>query len=113
MASNDGRASLKVTRAPRRTSSSAAAMPLRAAPSTTTFRPRTLKPSSPMPSPQLQRGETEKREQDADDHEPRDHLRLAPANQLEVMMQRRHLEDALAAGGLEVGDLHDHRERLE
>ena len=31
----------------------------------------------------------------ADDHEPRDDLRLAPADQLEVMVQRRHPEDAL------------------
>ena len=32
----------------------------------------------------------------ADNHEARDHFRLAPAAQLEVVMQRRHAEDALA-----------------
>ena len=32
----------------------------------------------------------------ADDQEARDHLRLAPADQLEVVVERRHLEDALA-----------------
>ena len=33
----------------------------------------------------------------ADDHEAGDHLRLAPADQLEVMVQRRHPEHPLAA----------------
>ena len=60
---------------------------------------------------QLQRRQAEEREDDREDQEPRDHLRLAPADQLEVVMNRRHAEDALA-GDLERGDLDDDRHRL-
>ena len=48
----------------------------------------------------------------ASDHEARDDLRLAPADQLEVVVERRHPEDALA-GQLERADLDDDRQRLE
>ena len=47
-------------------------------------------------SSQLQRGEAEQGEDDREDEEPRDDLRLAPADQLEVVVERRHPEDALA-----------------
>ena len=84
-------------RAPRRTSSSAAATPLRAAPTTITRCPCDARTAACRRSPQLQRRQAEEREDDRDDQEARDDLRLAPADQLEVMVQRRHLEDALAA----------------
>ena len=45
-------------------------------------------------SSQFQRRQAEQREDDRDDQEAGDHLRLAPANQLEVVVERRHLEDA-------------------
>ncbi len=61
----------------------------------------------------LQRRQTEQRENDSHDHEARDHLRLAPAAQLEVVMQRRHAEDALPAGRLEVADLQHDRGGFE
>src|SRR5204863_6145058 len=91
--SNDSRVSVSVTRAPRRASSSAAAMPLLAAPTTTTRRPATVK--LPTSSPQLQGGEAEERKDHRHDQEPRNDLRLAPSNQFEVMVNRRHLEDTL------------------
>ena len=47
-----------------------------------------------------------------DDPEAHDHLRLGPALELVVMMDRRHAEDALA-GELERGHLQDHRDRLD
>ncbi len=40
-------------------------------------------------------------------------LLLVPAAHLEVVVQRRHLEDALAVGGLEVGDLQDNGQRFD
>src|SRR5215216_5828086 len=107
--SNEGRTSVSSTRAPLRASSSAAAMPLRAAPTTTTRRPATVNPSTP--SPQLERCQAEQRKDDGQDQEARDDLRLAPTDQLEVMVDRRHLEHALA-GELEGRDLDHDRRRL-
>src|ERR1700720_1404077 len=46
--------------------------------------------------PQLQRGEAGQRQHHRDDPEPDHDLRLGPAQLLEMMMDRRHLEDALA-----------------
>ena len=69
---------VSVTRAPRRTSSSAAATPLRAAPTTTTSL-RDAEVMSMPSSPQLQRRQAEQREDDRDDHESRDDLRLLPS----------------------------------
>src|SRR5262245_24008554 len=104
--SNDSRLSLSVTRAPRLRSSSAAASPLRAAPTTTTCRPSTENDWSTMASPQLQRGQAEEREDHRRDQESRDDFRLAPADQFEVVVKRRHLEDALPRE-LERRDLDD------
>src|SRR5687767_4755198 len=106
------RISVSVTTAPRFASSSAAATPLRAAPTTTTRRFRTEKSLSPTPSPQLQRRQAEQREDHRHDEKAGDDLRLAPSNQLEVVVDGRHLEDAIARE-LERGDLDDHRERLD
>ena len=46
--------------------------------------------------PQLQRCQTQQRENDRDDLESRDHLRLGPADELEVMVNRRHAKHAFA-----------------
>src|SRR5687768_13570862 len=110
-ASHVARRSVSVTRAPRRTSSSAAATPLRAAPTTTTRLPATEKGDATT-SPQLQRGQAEQREQNRDDDEARDHLGLAPPDQLAVVVERSHAEHA-APGHLEPADLDDDRQRLE
>src|SRR5262245_51512217 len=60
-------------------------------------------------SSEFQRGEAEEREDDRENHEPRDDLRLAPADELEVVMERRHPENALPRR-LERRDLdHDRR----
>src|SRR4051812_37969749 len=110
-ASNDGRDSVSVTWAPRRTRSVAAAIPLRAAPTTTTRRPATEK-SPATPSPQLERRHAEQRETNSEDDQPSDHLRFLPPNLLEVVMQWRHLEQPLASGRLEVRDLEHDRGTL-
>src|SRR5580698_10803935 len=60
-------------------------------------------------SPQLQRRQAGQRQHHRDDPEPDHDLRLGPAFLLEMMMDRRHLEDALS-GELEGCDLHDHRD---
>ena len=74
-----------LTSAGKRASSSAAATPLRAAPTTTTCRPSTEKCCVPTPSPQLQRRQAEERKDDRNDEKTGDDLRLAPADQLEVV----------------------------
>src|SRR5450631_429655 len=63
-------------------------------------------------SPQLQRGEAGQRQHHRDDPEPDHDLRLGPAELLEVMVDRRHPEHALA-GQLERHHLHDHGNRFE
>src|SRR5688500_4566647 len=108
MSSKVARVSVSVTTAPRLASSLAAATPLRAAPTTTTRRFRTEKSLSPTPSPQFQRRQAEERENHRQDQKSGDHFRLAPSDQLEVVVDRRHLEDALTRQ-LEGGDLDNHR----
>src|SRR6201996_6170972 len=63
-------------------------------------------------SAQLQRRKPGQRQHHRDDPEPDHDLRLGPALLLEMMVQRRHPEDALA-GQLERRDLHDHRDRFQ
>src|SRR3982750_2296772 len=63
-------------------------------------------------SSQLERRQAEEREDDRDDDEPRDHFRLAPADEFEMVMDGRHPEDALP-GQLERRDLDDDGKRLE
>src|SRR5882724_12149928 len=63
-------------------------------------------------SSQFQRRKPGQRQHDRDDPEPDHDLRFGPAELLEMMMDRRHLENALS-GQLEGGDLHDHRHRLQ
>src|SRR5262245_38929225 len=105
------RRSDSVTRAPRSTSSSAAAIPLRAAPTTTTFCPATEKFTNRQ-SPQLQRRQAEQRAENRENHKARDHFRLAPPDQLEVVVERSHLEYS-ASGELERRHLNHHRQRFE
>src|SRR5207249_5151144 len=60
---------------------------------------------------ELERREREQRAHHRDDPEADDDLRLGPAEELEVVMDGRHAEDALAAE-LEGDHLPDHGERL-
>src|SRR5215471_16504830 len=64
------------------------------------------------PSPDLQRRETDKGEYDGDDPEPDHNRGLAPAELLVVVVDRCHLEHALA-GQAKRYDLDNHRDRLE
>jgi hypothetical protein len=95
-------ASLAYTVAPARASSSAAARPLRARP-TTLISPRVHAAGSASVSERtgtsanLERAEGEEGADDADDPEPHDDLLLAPSLHLEVMMERRSEEDAVLA----------------
>src|SRR5215213_9117372 len=84
--------SLRTTSAPRAARNRADATPLRPAPMTRTFLPS----SSIKALAQLQRRKAQQREQDRDDEEAEDDLRLLPPRHLEVVVQRRHLEEPLA-----------------
>src|SRR5579872_5696587 len=98
------------TSAPPASSARAVARPEPPRPNSATLRP--LKPATGIISPQLQGREADHGENEGDDPEAHDDLRLGPAELLEMMMDRRHFEDALA-GHLERGDLHDDRKRLD
>src|SRR6266446_4903557 len=87
------------------------ARPERASPSTTNDEPLST-PRSIIGSPQLQGGEAGHRQDGGDDPEAEDDRRLGPALLLEMVMQRRHAEDA-AAGPAIGQDLHDDRHGLE
>src|SRR5437868_3197733 len=63
-------------------------------------------------SPQLQRRQAGERQHHRDDPEADHDLRLGPAELLEMVMDRRHPEDALA-GELERHHLHDDGDRLQ
>src|SRR6056297_1564871 len=60
------------------------------------------------PLAQLQRRQSDHREDQRDDPEADDDLRFCPALVLVVVMDRCHQEDALA-GALEIDHLNDHR----
>ena len=66
----------------------------------------------PACSPQLQRGEAGQRQHHRDDPEPDHDLRFGPAQLLEMVMNGRHPEDALAAQ-LERTHLQNHGKRLD
>src|SRR6185437_9157494 len=100
-----------MTRAPPAARARAAARPDRARPRTPTRDP--LKEGTGIiASPQLQGGEPGKGQDRGDDPEADDDGRLLPALLLEMMVQRRHAEDA-PAGQLEARHLDDDRHRLE
>src|SRR4051812_24455756 len=116
------RASMTVTSAPRSRSASAAAAPEIAAPATTTRLPSYRFTRDPLPGHDkralaertgreelgVEDAETEGDSQPGDDPEPHDDGVLDPPGQLEVVMDRRHVEDPFA-GHLEDPDLQDHR----
>src|SRR3954463_2503515 len=61
---------------------------------------------------QLQRGESKECKHQRRDPEAHDDLGFRPSQELEVVVQRGHLEDAFLAQ-LVAADLQDHRERLD
>src|SRR6266852_1068162 len=91
------RVSDTVTRTPRDCRKSAEATPDLPSPTTSTRFPFTSIPciASAIFSAQLQSCKSKECKHQCRDPEAGDHLRLRPAHQLKVMMQRRHLEDTL------------------
>src|SRR5579864_3090456 len=107
-----GASSQASTRAPPRFNASAAARPERASPRTATLSLRKAVTSIIALSPQLQRREAGDREDRGDDPETNDDGWLLPALALEMVVERRHAEDALSR---ELGtcDLNDDRDGLQ
>jgi hypothetical protein len=62
-------------------------------------------------SSQLERREAQEREQNRDNQKTKNYLRLFPADQLEMVMERRHFKDTFLPQ-LERRDLQDHRQRF-
>ena len=89
-----------------------ARMPSIVSPSGSMVGRRQASPSSLQP---IQRRQEERHaeqgRQDADDPEADRDLLLVPAGEFEVVVDRAHPEEALAAGHLEVADLEDDRQR--
>src|SRR5436190_20084652 len=99
------------TSAPPASNALALASPDPPRPNTATFLPaKTV--TGIKTSPQLQRGQSREREHDRNDPETDHDLRLGPAELLEMVVDGRHAEHALA-GELERDHLHDHRHCLE
>src|SRR6266516_2216501 len=122
-----GRASVITTEAPSCASAPAAAIPATPAPITTTRSsenvPLTTFPpgvgcassssqASPCDEVGVEQTDPDRRTESRDDPEPDDHGELGPAGELEMVMDRRHQEDA-AAEPTERDHLHDHRKRLQ
>src|SRR5262249_52036387 len=96
-----GVSSNATTSAPPASSALALARPDAPSPNSATLRPANvvigiIAAARPCHSPQFQRRQAGEREHDRDDPEPDHDLRLGPALLLEMMMQRRHAEHALA-----------------
>src|SRR5665213_2383512 len=101
------------TRAPDRAAQRAIARPDSPRPSTSTE-----VSSRRVISTQFQARQADKTQQHRDDPEAHDDLRFLPSRLLEVMVQRRHLEEAPAFAVaqprvLEPADLRHHRQRLD
>src|SRR5688500_1265343 len=105
------RLSQAITSAPLATSASTLARPERARPRTA-YRFPAKAGLVIIASPQLQGRQAGERQHEADDPEADDDRRLRPAELLEMVVDRRHPEDALA-GALVDQDLDDHRQRLD
>src|SRR5512137_171669 len=105
------RRSVTVTRAPSRAASRAAAAPLRASPTTSTFFPASSS-GTVLLLAKLQRHEGDQRQHDGSDPEAHDDLGLGEPGELEVVVDGGHPEDP-PPGGAEGGHLHDHADRLD
>src|SRR5205085_5161240 len=96
------------TSAPPALNASIADRPERARPNTPTVLPRKQVTSIMNRSPEFQRRKADESEHHGDNPEADHNRRLAPAELLEMMMNRRHAEDAFA-GGLVRDHLNHHR----
>jgi hypothetical protein len=85
-----------VTSAPPAASASAVARPEPPSPKSATVLPLKVVTGIMARSPQLERGQADQAEDDGDDPEADDDLAFRPALLLEMVVDRRHLEDALA-----------------
>src|SRR5579859_4610774 len=101
--SGSGRVSVAVTIAPCLAQKSEVARPVRARPITKTFFPV----SSNISLPQFQSRQSKQRKNQGGDPEANNDFRFAPAEQLKMMVNRRHAEDAFTAQ-LERADLQNH-----
>src|ERR1700728_2591228 len=99
------------TSAPPASSAWALASPEPPRPNMATFLPAKVVTGITTKLSQLQGRQARERKHHRDDPETNDDLRLGPSELLEMMMDRRHLEHALA-GELERNHLHDDRNRL-
>src|SRR5271170_2887261 len=100
------------TSAPPASSALALASPELPSPNTATFLPAKVVTGITTRLPQFQGRQPRQREHDRDDPETNNDLRLGPAELLEMMMDRRHLEHAFT-GELVRHHLHDDRHRFE
>src|SRR5215469_13867822 len=109
------RASVAATRAPRAAQNNAVDTPVLARPTTSTrlFR-SSIDADIPIPKllPQFQSRQRKQCKHQGGNPEADDHLRLAPAQQFEMVMNRRHAENALAPQ-LERTHLQNDRERFQ
>ena len=71
-----------------------------------------IEPGSQSLSPQFQSRQRKQRKHQRRDPKSHDDFRFAPADQLKMMMQRRHAKHALP-GQLERAHLNDHGERFQ
>src|SRR5690606_14906915 len=105
-----GLSSQATTSAPPSTSARAVAVPEPPRPKRATRFPSKER-TGIMKLPQLQTGEADQRQDDGDDPEPDHDLAFGPAELLEMVVDRRHQEDA-APSHLEEADLDDDRQRF-
>ncbi len=108
LATLSGLSSQAVTSAPPAISALAVAEPEPPRPKRATFFPASVVTGIMTASPQLQGGKAEHGKADGDDPEADHHLALGPALLFEMVVDRRHEEDA-PAGHLEEADLDDDR----
>src|SRR5258707_1620034 len=101
-----------ITSAPPRAKAWAATKPDLPRPRTPTGMPLKEETSIIAASPQLQRRQPGERQDRGDDPETDDDGLLLPALLLEMVVQRRHAENA-ATSQLEASHLHDHRDGFE
>src|ERR1700676_3908371 len=101
-----------MTSAPPANSALAPTSPEPPSPNTATFFPAKVVTGIMARLSQLQGRQPGEREHDRNDPDANDDLRLGPAELLEMMVDRRHLEHALA-GELKRHHLHDDGHRFE
>src|SRR5205814_8607286 len=95
-ATTAGLSSKAATLAPPSARAMAVARPLAPSPNTATFLPAKLVTGIKAGSPQFEARQTDQRQQHRNHPEADDHLRLGPAEGLEMVMNRGHPKNALS-----------------